>query len=72
MTAQETLDLFDENGFPGKLLEQSGCVGRIELDCGPVITLYATGRALVQGKGLDKHRSNVLDLLEAAGWKFKR
>jgi hypothetical protein len=66
-----TLDTLQENDYAGTMThpDAAGVVARIDLEVGPVVTLYSTGRALIQGRQLDKHRANVRELLLVEGWK---
>jgi hypothetical protein len=72
-TLSETHELLAENGYTSAISQPSTShiFGRLDLTAGPVVTLYSTGRALVQGKCLDEHGTNIATLLRAAGWKVK-
>jgi hypothetical protein len=69
----ETHAILTENEYSGQLTYPSATavVGRIDLHAGPVITLYSTGKALLQGKKLDAHGPNVRTLLREVGWTVK-
>jgi hypothetical protein len=69
----ETHAMLTENGYAGRLThpDATAVVGRIDLDAGPVITLYSTGKALLQGRKLDEHGTNVRTLLRVVGWSVK-
>lgn len=68
--AEETCEVLAENGFEGRSAESPNphALARIDLEAGPIVTLYKTGKALVQGKGPVE---DVKAVLRACDWKVK-
>lgn len=62
-----------ENGYPNRhsLPNNPHTTGRIDLDAGPIITFYLSGKALVQGANLDKCGNDVKSILRFCDWQVK-
>lgn len=71
--AYETLAVLCENGYPGTLTRPANphVMGRIDLDAGPIVTLYKTGKALLQGRNVAEHGDNIRALLRFCEWEVK-
>lgn len=70
--AQQTLDMLAENNYHGKLgiVTGPGQAGRIELNCGLIVMLYDSGKAVIQGRpAVAGQDADVRELLRVEGWK---
>lgn len=72
-TADETLVVLCENNYAGTLTRPNNphVMGRIDLDAGPIVTLYRSGKALLQGRNVAEHGDNIRALLRYCEWKVK-